>query len=425
MKIYWIKLISLLLVFGACSKYDDPEVRTIESYNFSQLGTAKRAFLNDYVPDSVTILVTNQYGSYIPGFDISIDIPTGNGEVDNETGITNSQGMFSTKWKLGPSNNQQILKATVTHSDGRYLGTTDIVAYGFPHRGWSDIPAVPENSFTDMISDTVRHITVAVSSGLLYIRGDNYFTWIQKNNSPPNYPLVFASTPDQTFFIATNTGSILRTKDINGFWLQCNYPGYNYDYYPQLKSTSDNSIWYSSVMSSIRRSRDHGETWEKDTIGMLAGERLQEIYRLSDGDLLLLTQAGRLYYSNNDGASWIARTVPDFARSLYVTGSDDVILFSQYNGISISKSTDKGQQFEMMGQYFPSFSSQWYHTVYKFKNVYYVLLQGYGLLETTDFENFTELKTDAAAIDMMMDWEGNILLKDFPSGFVHYYANPM
>ena len=130
-----------------------------------------------------------------------------------------------------------------------------------------------------------------------------------------------------------------------------------------------------------------------------------------------------VYYSDDDGHTWTKVNAPSYSLKLYVTDDDELILINQDNGLSIYKSTDKGGHFVLKRNVHPLLSTLMDHTVHRQGSDYYLLIPGYGILRTTDFEKYDTFWGNVDAIDMLMDANGNFLVRDLNMQQVHYLFN--
>jgi photosystem II stability/assembly factor-like uncharacterized protein len=137
---------------------------------------------------------------------------------------------------------------------------------------------------------------------------------------------------------------------------------------------------------------------------------MSDIYRLSDGTLFMLTSNSNLYKSLNDGNSWTRMDVPLFSLKLYVTAKDEIILINQDAGRSLYKSTDKGEHFILKKSVNPAYGASMNHTFYKRGQDYYILIPGYGILHTLDFESYDVYWYSSDCNDLFMDDRGNFFV---------------
>ena len=419
-----MKLVALgifLTIFTACADFPDPENTPVESYSFNNNGLDRKGFANDYISDSLLINVRDSYqGICLPGFLVLFEVTKGGGEVDNTEIFTDGQGNAYTRWKLGTSGTEQLVEAQIFNPSGKYLATVPFRAIGFLPGAWNTVSFQPDLSFSDMAADTINGVTLAIGQGGIYEQGERYFDWNLTAYNNLNGPRRIILGADQKLYVSTWYGQLFKSSDKGVSWQECNRPWPDHSYYFFMTLTHDNSIWVTAIGKSLRCSRDGGETWTDASAGLPAEELLGDIYRLTDGTLFFLSLNCHLNKSVDDGHTWTSVSVSNYPIKLYVTDNDELILFNQEAGISILKSTDKGEHFIKKHSVWPAFGTLMDHTVYKRGRTYYILIPGYGILLTTDFEKFETIFNSDAVNDMFMDDEGVIIARELGGQQVHY-----
>ncbi len=419
MKLFAIAI--FLIIFTACTDFPDPENTPVESYSFSNNGLDRKGFANDYISDSLLINVRDNYqGLYLPGFQVLFEVTEGGGEVDNTEIYTDAQGNAYTRWKLGTSGTEQLVEAQIFNPSGKYLATVPFRAIGFLPGAWNTVTLQPDLSFSDMAADSLNEVTFAIGGSGLYIQGERYFDWYYSTSYNLNSPRRIILGTDQKFYVSTWYGQLFKSPDHGATWQECTKPWPDHSYYFFMTLTKDNYIWATASGRPLRCSRDGGKTWTDASEGLPAEELLGDIYRLTDGTLFFLSLNCNLSKSVDDGNTWTSVIVTGYPLKLYVTENDELILFTQQAGISILKSTDKGEHFIKKYSVWPAFGTLMDHTVYKRGNTYYILIPGYGILQTTDFEKFDTIFNNDAVNDMFMDDEGVIIARELYGQQVHY-----
>ncbi len=187
--------------------------------------------------------------------------------------------------------------------------------------------------------------------------------------------------------------------------------------------SSDKYIWVTTNGYALRCSRDGGETWTCDSIGLAPKELLGDVFRLSNGTLLFHSLNCNLNKSENDGKTWLPVQAPEYSIKLYVTEKDEIIICNQDGGFSIYKSTDLGQHFHRVYSVWPEFGTLMDHIFHKFKNSYYVMIPGYGILKTDDFNTFEVYWHNTNLNNLFMDHNGVLIAKDWNHDKVYYRKN--
>jgi len=407
-----------------CTDFSDPASEVTESFNYSQQGQNQKAFSGDYLTDSIWITVYNHItGSFSSDMEVQFEIVAGDGSVDQATGNTDHQGRVGTRWKMGDAENDQILKAFVYKHSGEFRGEVTFKATGFNRSGWSTIKSQPDISISDMAADSAGDITLAIVNSTLYKQGERFFEWNPAWDIPIGVPRRIVQGYDRKFYIGTWDGRLYKNNDLGSSWTECTKPWPDHPYSYFLRVTSDNYIWATAIGRGLRCSRDGGQTWSTDTIGLQAGEILGDIFRLSDGTLFFHSENCNLSKSIDDGYTWTKIDAPEYSIKLYVTSKDELILINQDQGISIYKSDDKGLSFTLKKSVSPSFGTLMDHTVHRWGKDFYLLIPGYGILHTVDFEHFDTFWMNLDVDDMFMDAHGNFLVTEWYMQKAHYYSN--
>ena len=417
----------VLALCTACRDFPDPFSEVVESYSFSQEGLNQKAFAGEYLTDSIFVTVYDHVNqSYPPGMEVRFEIVTGDGTTDQVTGLTDSRGRVGTRWKLGSSGNEQILEALIYTSSGEFRSTIPFKATGFIRNDWNTITCQPDISIRDMAADSVSGITLAIVNSTLYKQGERFFDWNPAPDIPISMPRRIVEGKDKRLYIGTWDGRLFKSDNNWANWTECTKPWPDHSYYYQLQVTSDNYLWATAYGfgKGLRCSRDGGQTWSTDTIGLQAGEMLWDIFRLSDGTLFFHSENTNLSKSVDDGHTWTKIEAPKYPLKFYVTDQDELILINQINGISIYKSDDKGETFTLKKSIHPSYGTSMDHTVHRWGNDFYLLIPGYGILHTIDFEHYDTFWMNLDAFDMLMDAHGNFLVTELYIQRVHYYNNP-
>jgi hypothetical protein len=424
-KIYYFAVSGLLFCMS-CTQHDDPLIVASEMLSFSKSGNDQKAFAGDFLADSIEVTINNLLNySGVSGMVVHFTITSGYGELETDSVITDLRGKASTRWKLGNNPYTQTLKAFLYLPDGSYRGTLNFSATGFMRNGWSTATNLPDRGIRDMAADSISGNTFAVINSSLYRQGSRMFDWIDISGNQSISPFDIMLGNDRKFYMATYDGRVFKNSNQGEIWQECNRPFPPPNYGIELQITSDLYLWTTCSSRGLRCSRDHGETWSTDSIGLVNGDRLRNIYKLTDGSYFLQTQNNFLYRSDDGGHSWTRVATPDFSRDLYVTDQDELILFSDLNGTSIFSSVNKGETFTMKKNVPVTFyTTATHHNVLRWGNDYFVLIPGHGILKTTDFESFNNFWTNGEVMDMMMDSHGNLIVTTLNQNLVYYYHNP-
>jgi hypothetical protein len=419
MKTNIIFMVSAVLL-TSCRYFPDPVVTTTESFTLQSNVFNQKGFAGNYLPDSIIITLTNNlYNSPLDRYTVAFRITQGGGETDDDRVTTNLSGKAATRWKLGAAANDQQMEIILYDRNGKKLTNLLLQAYAFIPGAWNTTFAYPDQGITDMAADTFDQVTLAVSQGKLFSQGSRYFDWLPVT-SLPGYANAIEIGRDRTFYCSTWSGELYKSIDQGFSWIKCAQPWTDYGNLFEFKLTADDYIWATAAGQPLRCSHNGGATWITDSTGLPNTEQLGDIFRLSDGTLFLQTLNTNIYKSVNDGHSWTKVLAPPYSLKIFVTSNDEIILFNQDNGISIYKSTDEGASFTLKFAVMPDFGTQMNHTVHQHGKDFYLLIPGYGILHTLDFESFTTYWRNYTVNDLFMDDEGTLMAREFPGGLVSY-----
>jgi hypothetical protein len=418
-----ITFFALALCLG-CSDIPDPEITPVESLSFVNNGQDRKGYANEYLTDSLAVVIHDTYtGAPVPGILVSFEVTEGGGTVDHPERITDAQGRAYTRWKLGSSGTAQTVEAILTGESGKYLATIPFRATSFIPGTWNATSSQPESYFADMAADSVNGLTLAVGSSAIYSQGSRYFDWYMTSYLVGYYPRRILIDKNLTFWVSTWYGQLFKSTNHGYTWQECAKPWQDYSNYYYIQLTGDGYIWVSAPGRPMRCSRDGGFSWQEANTGLSEGELLGDIFRLSDGTLFFLSLNMHLNKSVDDGNSWTTLPSPPYSLKLYVTDKDELIMMNQEGALPIYKSTDRGEHFTRKHAVYPAFTTLMDHMVHKWGNDYFILVPGYGVLRTRDFEEFEDYWLNANVNDMFMDDEGVLIARVLNGQQVHYKDN--
>lgn len=383
----WLYIL-FLTPFISCTDYPDPEVKPLEAYTFFPINNFQVSTADSILKDSVGLIISDYINPFENNFYINFEVIDGAGEVSSST-INPVYGYATTWWKLGQGSHEQHLLAKIFDNNDQFIHEVVLTAYGFREDFWDKVSDAPFTGFTRMIIDTSTNSTFALSGFKMYKRNEPYYVWdliptIDGSLNP--YNLIIDSKG--YLYISNWNGDLFCSEDKGLTWEKKTSPEPGIEGYNQLRITSDDILWAASFSYPIRYSKDGGETWTVDTIGLSGDKTLQDIYKFSNGEYIMLSSPTSLYTFNMENKIWDRLTAPGYPDKLYVTENDEVILLNQANGISILKSTDYGETFTLKHSVMPEYGTSMQNTICKVQDEYYILIPGYGILTTQDFEDF-------------------------------------
>lgn len=413
----------LLLVMASCTKLSDPYTDIVENFYLTGQGFNQKALAGEYLKDSIMISVSDQlYHNNAVGLDVEFEVVSGGGSIESPDLKTDSRGMAAARWKLGPQTGEQEVRAIVSRTDGSVHFTMSFKATCFQYNTWNTITLSPDILFSDMAGDTINGVSLAIGNGTIYKQGTRFFDWEPLSSLNFSQPRRILFGNDKRFYVGTWDGRLYRSADQGLSWAECSKPWNDNSYYYYLGITSDNYLWTTAWGRGLRCSRDGGQSWSTDTIGIGSGEMLSDIFRLKDGSLFFFTLNCHLYKSTDDGYTWESIPVPGYPLKLYVNDQDQLFLFSQVNGLSMFKSTDKGATFVSVKSVAVAYYTMMDHTVYHRGPNYFLLMPGYGILQTSDFTNFTVFWRNSDCKDMLVDARGGFLVTELQMSRAHYFS---
>jgi photosystem II stability/assembly factor-like uncharacterized protein len=286
---------------------------------------------------------------------------------------------------------------------GNYLNSSDLAAYGFRINAWDTLEGAQEAYITDMSADTVNDITLVVMGGSLYRQGERYYIWdaVVKNLASLR---TIDIDKDRIFYASTWDGDLIKSPDHGQSWELCTRPYSQINYYLHVYISNDNYLWVSSYNLPIKYSKDSGQTWTELGAEMSI-HGLDEIFRLKDGSLLLHgSDCCSLFRSFDEGVSWTKIETPGYSQNLYVNDNDEIFII--VSAFTIYKSTDYGATFSYAYATSPQWGSTSENVFNKVGNFYYILVQGWGILKSSDLTHYEDYWYNSDIRDLFIDHNG-------------------
>ncbi|MBK7709702.1 MAG: exo-alpha-sialidase [Bacteroidales bacterium] len=414
-------LISVLCIVIACDRFPDPSYELLRNFSFIYQNQQGQRFLaGEWVNDSVSILSYNYATNVSEQIRVVFEVVKGGGSVTSTEIITNSHGIASTKWQLGFGSTDQILRAKSYDMSGKYLTSTDLLAYGFRLGEWDKWSGDPDGHMTDMVADTVNKVTFMIAASTVYRPGDRYYLW----ETVPDPLLTSVRTLDidgnGIIYGSTWTGEIIKSTDHGETWRACTKPYPDRPYYIYMSVSNDNWLWVFDFDHPTRYSSDGGETWTD------AGDGIEsigsgDVFRLKDGSLLIHgSNCCSLNRSYDDGLTWTPVVTPGYSLKLYVNEDDDIYIVTQEPGISIYRSTDYAATFNKVHTVYPEWGTSMENTFSKWGSNYYITIPGYGILKSADLINYEDFYLNSDILNLFIDQNGVMIAQGQSYNSVYY-----
>jgi hypothetical protein len=411
----------LLIAFSlllSCDRYPDPEQKLLVNYSFSfQNSQGLKYDAGD--PIDVIYMAYNVNGM-AELLKVEFEVLSGGGTLSNQTDYTDESRSTMTRWTLGTG--EQKLRASTYDPSGKFLASTELVAYGLADNEWNTVRTSPDGDILDIASDTVNDVTIMTNYSMLYRQGLKYYDWIEINIPALSSPRTVNVDGNGVFYVSDYSGTLYKSIDHGFTWLQCSKP------YPDilnilyLNITSDNYLWAFTWGQKVRFSKDGGNNWQDVGSGMAHG--LGDIFRLKDGSLIYHgSECCSLYRSTDETQTWEKIVTPGLSLKLFVDKNDMLTLCTQEYGITLYNSIDYGVTFTKAHNVYPQYNTGMDNTFAYWGNFYYVLIPGYGILKSGDLIIYEDYFKNSAVRNLFIDHNGVLIARDLGNNTVYYRRN--
>jgi hypothetical protein len=405
--VFWIVIFCFVL---GCNRYPDPEVKLLKDYSFAfQTVQGKRFFPGEWVSDSIRFRAINNNAHPNESFKILFEAVRGEGQVTVSSAYTGSDGIAYTGWKLGSGSFKQILRASTYDLSGNFLGSSDLVAYGFRTNEWDTLQNTMEYNISGMVADTVNRITFMISGGRLYRQGERYYIWNEITGDYLSSLRSIYINRNRALYITTGNGDLIRSTDHGESWQLCTRPYSQINFYLNLSITRDNFIWVSTYNLPIKYSKDSGQTWNE--LGSeISTHGIGDVFRLGDGSLILHgADCCSLFRSVDDGLTWTRIETNYHTYNVFVNDKDEIFII--VHPFTIYKSTDYGVTFKYGYAASPEWISSMDNIFFKVGNIYYILAPGWGILKSKDLVTYEIFWMNPNLRNLYIDHNGVMLGK--------------
>lgn len=188
----------------------------------------------------------------------------------------------------------------------------------------------PDKPFLDVYFENEKSGFVVGAFNLIFHTDDgglHWQPWTERMENPQAYHLNAIRAIGDAIYIAGEHGLLLKKNKGSERFVALTTP-YQGSYFGLLGSNSGNSsaIIVYGLRGNAYRSTDQGKTWQKSETGLPLG--LTAATLLPDGRLALLSQAGHVLISSDEGASFYLykQAKPGPAFSVAAAGNQTLII---------------------------------------------------------------------------------------------------
>jgi len=176
----------------------------------------------------------------------------------------------------------------------------------------------------------------------------------------------------------------------------------------------------------VKYSDDGGNTWLTAGSAMTA-HGVADIFRLKNGSLVMHgLDCCSLMKSSDDGQTWSKVNTPDYTQKLYVSETDEIFICADVGlteTIYSTKDIDAG--FRYVHSVGPSFRTSMDNIFNKWGNFYYVAIPGYGIMKSYDLKTYEDYWVNRDLVNIFIDHNGVLLVKDIDYQTVYYRKNSL
>lgn len=426
MKLQYILTVIILISVASCSP--DPYYELLESYSFSFKDNSGNRLPAGEVKD-IFLQYSMNKNTNAPADSLRVEFEalSGGGSVSPSVAFVNPDMYLAAEWELGTSSCVQELRASLYSLTGRYLTFVNYVAYGFRENEWDEITGDFDSKMNDLVADTLNGLSMMVTNNTLYRQGERYFLWEELSEPVGEWqggPRTVEIDSEGIIYVSTWKGELYRSADHGESWTECTRPYPDRDDAIYNYVSNDDELWVYAPGHKIKRSKNGGLTWTE--INGLEGAGLGDVFRLNNGSLLFHgSNCCSLYISDDDGTSWTGIPTPGSSIKLFVNDNDEIIICTQLSGITFFMSADYGATFTSVHQLYPEFGTVMGNTFNRWKDFYYVLVPGYGILKTYDLVNYEPYWQNPDLIELFVDHNGVLVAKNINNVSIYYRHNTL
>ena len=415
-------LIFALIIFISPFCGPDPSTELLESYSFNFENEQGQKY-NPGESINVVLKLTNNKEPNARSFRIIFSVTEGGGSVAQETFFSENADRISTVWTLGTNSLDHKLRAEIFRRDGEFLTSLFLTAITLRENEWDAVTADPDGRIFDLAADTVAGVTLMISGAFVYRQGEKYYLWEKVTDPVLESPRTIEIDSRGTFYVSTWNGEIVKSTDHGLSWQKCTKPYSENPYYIFMDIANDDYIWVFKFEYPTVFSADGGVTWQ--TAGSnLSSVGFGDVFRLRSGTLLFHgSNCCSLNRSDDNGLTWTHIETPGASTKLYVNDLEEIFICNQDGGFTIFKSADMGATFERLFGCFPQFGTTMDNIFNKWKDYYYILVPGFGILKSLDLDHYEIYWINNELNNLFIDHNGVLIAKDWNQNTIYYRKN--
>ena len=308
---------------------------------------------------------------------------------------TGNDGIASFSWQLTPTIGDQGLKIFLIDSLSIILDSTVANAKGlyFEHC-WLPADCIPLNASNESLVE-LSDGSLLCGLGKVYASGNHGYSWYYHSTYPNQLSTYKVINYENHVFALSNT-NIQHSQDNGITWgpVGASFGTINNEPF----DVSNKGKLFISKISGVYMSTDFGQTWRNlstapDGLGYSA--YYYDFSETSDGKIYAVNNSHELWTSPDEGNTWTSSFANYGYISVFVDDNDDVYIAkvgpnqgelyrkraNENTGILICTFPNNGSQ--------PAEITQ----ISKVNSFFYFLVAGYGLMKTSDFITFQNLRS--------------------------------
>jgi hypothetical protein len=308
---------------------------------------------------------------------------------------SDSNGIASFSWQLTPTIGDQVLKFSLINSSNIILDSTVANAKGlyFEHC-WLPADCVPNNASTQSLAE-LSDGTLLCGLGKVYASRDHGHSWYY-HPTYPNQLSTYKVINYENHVFALSNMNIQHSPDNGIAWESVGASLSTINNEPF--EVSNKGKLFISKISGVYMSTDFGQIWKNIstvTNGLGYSTYYYDFSETLDGRIYAVNNRHELWTSSDGGNTWTSSFANYGYVSVFVDDNDDVYIAkvgpnqgelyrkraNESTSTLICTFTNNGSQ--------PAEITQ----ISKVNSFFYFLVAGHGLMKTSDFTTFQNLRS--------------------------------